>query len=221
MNTQKKVFWETVDVMNKAGALPYLLVIGSWAEYLYESYFDNFTSNLKTMDVDFLIKNKNKPTQQINIPKIMEDNNYVQNIDGWGVMRYSKDALLEIEFLLRELGPGQSEPYDVKSFNLKVEALRYMDILVSNELMINTNGYNIYVPQPSAYALHKMVIHNKRKTTKKEKDKASITNVIESIKNNNNEYKNLQNLFITGLTKKEKAKVKQFIEDNLIDVKIF
>lgn len=218
MNEQKKLFWETISILNEANALPHILVIGSWVEYLYESYFDNFTSQLKTMDIDFLIKNKNKPAQPINIPKIMADNDYIQSIDGWGVMRYSKNALLEVEFLLRELGQGKNEPYEVKSFNLRVEGLRHMDILINNEISLSKDGYEIYMPRPSAYVLHKMIIHDKRKASKKEKDKASIKNILEFIANNKIEYGNLKRIYNKGLSKNEQKKANRFIEDNLIEI---
>lgn len=36
---QENVFWDTIDIFDKQGLLPFIMIIGSWAEYIYSSYF--------------------------------------------------------------------------------------------------------------------------------------------------------------------------------------
>ena len=69
MNKIKKTFWETIKVLSKNEVLKHVVLIGSWAEYIYEEsgLLKNFEANLKTKDIDFLIRNINKPRKKINI----------------------------------------------------------------------------------------------------------------------------------------------------------
>lgn len=61
-----KEFWEIIDLLDKENALNHLIVIGSWAEYLYEQsgLLSGFRSELRTRDIDFVIRNKRKPNSK-------------------------------------------------------------------------------------------------------------------------------------------------------------
>ena len=51
---QENVFWKTIKAFNELGILQNIMIIGSWAEYLYPQLFEtDFVPNLKTRDVDF------------------------------------------------------------------------------------------------------------------------------------------------------------------------
>lgn len=54
MNSPREdIFWDLIDVLDKSGFLRNIMVIGSWAEYLYANYFeDNFLPNIRTHDID-------------------------------------------------------------------------------------------------------------------------------------------------------------------------
>lgn len=55
---EEKVFWEAVEVLHRSALLPHVMIIGSWAEYLYPMYLgDDYRPNLKTRDVDILFGN--------------------------------------------------------------------------------------------------------------------------------------------------------------------
>ena len=62
INDIKKIFWETFKILEKNRVLEHVMLIGSWAEYIYEKsgYLKDFKYSLKTKDIDFLIKNINK-----------------------------------------------------------------------------------------------------------------------------------------------------------------
>lgn len=60
---QKKVFWDLIDVFDAQGLLPYVMLIGSWAELIYDMfYIPDYIANIRTRDVDFLYKSLYKPT---------------------------------------------------------------------------------------------------------------------------------------------------------------
>ena len=83
MNKIKKAFWETIKVLDRNEVLEHVVLIGSWAEYIYEEsgLLKNFEANLKTKDIDFLIRNINKPRKKINIIGILERDGFEASID--------------------------------------------------------------------------------------------------------------------------------------------
>lgn len=219
MNDIKKIFWDTITILEKNKVLEYIVLIGSWAEYIYEesNYLKDFEANLKTRDIDFLIKNIHNPKEEINIVEILEKEGYETSIDYIsGVYKFYKGKDLEIEFLVRELGRGQSEPYKVPSFGIKAEGLRHVALLIENTITINIKSISINVPTPQAYLLQKIIINEKRKD-KAKKDYLGIENLIENIRKSGIEYHKLIHLFST-LTKKQKNKINNFLEENLFDL---
>ena len=52
---REEAFWSLIDVLNKTDILPYVMIMGSWAQYLYYNIFkDNFRDNMRTRDIDVL-----------------------------------------------------------------------------------------------------------------------------------------------------------------------
>ena len=46
---QEKAFWDAIEVFSSTGSLPHIMIIGSWAEYLYTYYFvDGYEPNVRT-----------------------------------------------------------------------------------------------------------------------------------------------------------------------------
>ena len=219
MNEIKKIFWETIKILYKNKVLEHVVLIGSWAEYIYEtsSYLKDFEGNLKTKDIDFLIKNINRPKEGINIVDILEKEGYETSIDYIsGIFKFYKSKDLEVEFLAREIGKGQSEPYKVPSFGIKAEGLRFTDLLVRNTVNIEVKNMEITVPIPQAYLLQKIII-NYRRGKKAKKDYLSIENLMENIKRNSSEFKKLKDLY-NALSKKQKNIIDKFLTDNLLEL---
>lgn len=217
MENKKSLFWDTIRIFSENNILEDVILIGSWAEYMYEvaNYFKGFEANLYTKDIDFLIKNIRKPKDKINLVGIMEKEGFVIEIDYIsGLHKFYKDKELEIEFLVREMGKGQMEPYDVESFGIKAEGLRNLDILIENAIALKVKCFEVYVPSPQSYILHKMIISKNRKE-KIEKDYLGIDNLLNHIKQSESEMSKLKNLYMK-LTRKQKEKVDKFCKRNLI-----
>lgn len=219
MNDIKKIFWETIKILKNNNILEYVVLIGSWAEYIYEKsgYLKNFEANLKTRDIDFLIRNINKPREGINIVDVLEKEGFETSIDYIsGIYKFYKGKELELEFLVREMGRGQSEPYEVPSFGIKAEGLRNTNMLIDNINVIEVEDIKIIVPTPQAYLFQKIIINSERKS-KAEKDYLSIENLLENIKTSDVEFQKLKDLF-NILTKKQKKIIVRFLEDNLLEL---
>ena len=217
MRSNKSLFWDAIRIFSENNILEHVILIGSWAEYIYEvsNYFKKFKANLYTKDIDFLVKNIRRPSKKINLAKIMEKEGYTIDIDYISnVYKFYKDKDLEIEFIVREIGRGQSEPYDVISFGIKAEGLRNMDILIDNAIAIKIKGCKVFVPSPQSYVLHKMIISSERKS-KVEKDYFGIENLLDYIERSESELSKLNGLY-NNLTKKQKRKVNEFCSVNLI-----
>lgn len=172
-------FWKFIELLGDNKILPHILIIGSWAEYLIQQagILPDYQSNLKTLDIDVLIKNKNMPLLQKSLLNIAESAGYLINHDRLtGASKiYMVDDSLEIEFLIGQRGSGETQ---ILSTNLGVnaQALRHIDILTRNEIKVELFGFTINIPEPAAYVIHKMVI-NKTRKGKAEKDKESIFNM--------------------------------------------
>ncbi|MDD5622242.1 MAG: GSU2403 family nucleotidyltransferase fold protein [Actinomycetota bacterium] len=219
MNGIKKIFWETIKILESNKILEHVVLIGSWAEYIYEKSgcLKNFEANLKTRDIDFLIRNINKPREGINIVDILEKEGFETSIDYMsGIYKFYRGKDLELEFLVREIGRGQSEPYEVPSFGIKAEGLRNTDILIDNIDVIEVMDIKIIVPNPQAYLLQKIIINNQRKS-KAEKDYLGIENLLENIKSSDLEFQKLKDLF-NVLTKKQKKIISKFLNGNLLEL---
>lgn len=218
MNDIKKIFWDTIKILEKNRILEHVVLIGSWAEYVYEvsGYLKDFEANLKTKDIDFLIKNINRPKERINIVDILEKEGYETSIDYIsGIFKFYKDKDLEVEFLVREMGRGQLEAYKVPSFGIKAEGLRHTGLLIKNIIMMDIKGIKINVPAPQAYLLQKIIINEQRKQ-KAEKDYLGIENLLDNIKRSSLELQKLKDLY-NSLTKKQKKIIDRFLELNLFE----
>ncbi len=102
MTAIKKVFWETIRILDKNKILEYVILVGSWAEYIYEisGHLEEFEANLKTRDIDFLIRNINKPRKKISIIEVLEKEGFDTSVDYIsGVYKFFREKDLEIEFL--------------------------------------------------------------------------------------------------------------------------
>lgn len=55
-------FWEGMFFMSSHGFLEYVVLIGSWAEFIYQKsgFLQDYPTELRTMDIDILIRNRKK-----------------------------------------------------------------------------------------------------------------------------------------------------------------
>jgi len=208
MTEQQKAFEEVLDVFNEKKLIPYIMIIGTWAEYLYqECIYNNFTANLKTRDVDILYTNIRKPnvTASIGIKSALAEKGFMYKEDVvTNVGKLVKEDLLEIEFITRSLR-YKSEIYHIPALGINAVGLLDAKILAKYPTKVNYMGKTVVVPEPEAYVLQKLLINSTRKIDKQEKDIASVENLAHYI-NKNRLFELRKNL-----TNKEKVKVEATI----------
>lgn len=80
----KDEFDRLLCCINEAGCSEYVMIIGSWAEYLYDTngLFEGFVPTMKTQDVDVLIKNLRLPKAKSNLITIATEKGFLYRIAG-------------------------------------------------------------------------------------------------------------------------------------------
>jgi len=174
----------------QAGVLSQLILIGSWCVVFYEDYFKNSTAlrnfALRTRDVDFLIENPAKMRVNVNIPDLLKDMGFVVSYSGrQGYMKLSHTDLI-LEFLVPEKGRGVDGPVDLPGLGMNAVALRYLNFLTENTIQIKVEDFIITLPHPANFALHKLIIGQRRiKQDKAAKDMDAAVCVLKTLIANN------------------------------------
>lgn len=210
----QSIFEETIEILNEIKVCEHIILIGSWAEYLYEKceVIDDFVSEIRTQDIDLLIKNINKPREHVDILSEFCNRGYDVDVSGHDIYRLIKDDF-EVEFLVSMKG-GSYIVSEVPAFELKsVEALNHVHMLLIDPINVVYNGVQLGIPNPYNYVLHKMVINSVRKPDKREKDKIAIGNLMIYLDREKDQEKFLH-YFNEVLTKKEKLRVRNYIKEN-------
>lgn len=213
-NNQQKEVLNLLKVLSDNQILDHIILAGSWAEYVYaqSGLLPGFSLELRTIDIDFLIKNIKKPTEPISIPSIASQNGYSVAHDVlMGTTKLFSPGGLEIEFLIPQKGKG-SNPILETNLGVNAQALRHMDLIISNAITVNFLGMNIQVPAPESYVLHKMLINDARKSSKQIKDRNSIIRLLPHIS-----FEKL-NKFYEEYSKNEKKRVNLFLKTHCNDM---
>ena len=211
---QEKEFWNIIETFKEEGLLPHVMLIGSWAEYIYQSHMESgFTANLRTTDVDFLYKNLKRPTdKKFEIIKALESKGFActQNRSS-GVVKFVKEDILDIEFLIRVLGKGDPQHQMIPSLGIVGIGLRDVNMLERYPLVIEARGYTLIIPEPEIYVLHKTLISTKRlKPEKREKDLDSVRGLLRHIN------KERMKTMFDKLEKKQKKAIEENDKQNFI-----
>lgn len=140
----------------------------------------DFDSNIKTMDMDFLIKNLRKPLPEKNIAALARAEGYLVESDVLtGVTKLYDKAGLEIEFLIGKKGAGVEQALKT-NLGVTAQTLRHMEVIIHNTIEVDYFNMKITVPMPEAYTMHKIVI-NQDRGLKQKKDQMAISNIWKSL----------------------------------------
>lgn len=209
MNIQQKQFLKFIKLLKDNDLLEHVVLVGSWAEFVYKKsgLLNGFEPNIKTLDLDFLIKNLRKPNPPKSLMTIAQEEGYLVEQDYMTEITkiFDKEGL-EIEFLLGKRGAGHEIAFRT-NIGVVAQTLRHMDILLYNSITVNCLSMDIDIPKPEAYVIHKIIINNQRKD-KIEKDKQAIINLIPYL--NKEEFECIFN----KLNNKEKKCVIRFFKNN-------
>ncbi|MBR1523105.1 MAG: hypothetical protein IJ641_01485 [Lachnospiraceae bacterium] len=203
---QERYFYEFIEILNRANALSSVILVGSWAEYLYEkeNILSGFVSLAKTTDVDFLLnEDKNIKPENIIKPAQQKDFEYKEDYMS-GTSKFWKKEF-EIEFLTSQNGDG-TKPVQRSSFGINAQPLTHIGFIRDNYITARHNGLDINIPAPEAYVLQKMII-NDRRGVKAVGDRMKIERLLPYLN------KSYFEKIYTGLHKKERSLVDKYIKE--------
>jgi len=211
LTEQEREFIKVLTLLSDNSCLKHVILIGSWAEYLYQNtgMLPKGTTVLRTLDIDFLVKNLRKPQPPLNLEELaLKEGFAVENHPLLSTTKIRTASRLEIEFLIDQKGAGK-EPVYRTALGVTAQALRGLDLLLRDTITINYKSLEVTVPIPEAYVLHKIIINSDRnKAVKREKDRDSIIAIFPYL--NQEIYQQLLN----QRTIKQRKKVEAFWAEN-------
>lgn len=211
-SSQYEGFWKFIKLLDDNDLLEHIVLIGSWAEYLYAQscILPGFNANLQTLDIDFLIKNMRQPAKPKNIATLAKESGYTIDYDViMGTTKIYTPDLLEIEFLISQYGSGEKQVIET-NLGVNAQALRHLSSLKDFTINLSLFDFQITVPVPEAYIAQKIVINNEREK-KAEKDRRAILTMMPYL--NEDRFQEIRK----SMTKKENQKIENFLKQyNLI-----
>lgn len=210
MSIQEREFSRFIKLLHDSGCLEHVILVGSWAEHLYKvmGVLEGFDPNIRTLDIDFLVKNLRKPSERIGLVPLAKEAGYLVETDRLtGTTKIMDRSGLEIEFLIGKAGAGLEMSLET-NIGVTAQSLWHMGILSRNVIEVDYLGMRVSMPSPEAYAVHKMAINKERKN-KQEKDALAVKGIWPYL--NQEEVARIK----ATLTKKEKAAVEAFVEEHL------
>jgi len=153
----------TLADFDKIGVLDDVLFIGAWARYFYKSHFSSKTKyhpRLATKDLDILLKeNLKKKSLVLDLHQKLIEVGYEPEFYQSKMIKYYKNEL-ELEFLVPT--HGEKRVVSIKAFNVQAQELPYLGMLWSHPLIAKYGKYQVQVPDPLDYAIHKLIISQSR-----------------------------------------------------------
>ena len=204
---QVRDFIKTIKLLYDNDCISHIIIVGSWAEYLYceTGVLPSYSVNIKTLDLDLLVKNLRYPRQGINLPELAKAAGYrVESERMTGITKLLLPGSLEVEFLLSKKSAGKEAAFKTK-LGVTAQTLRAMELLLKNTIRIDYYGMALELPSPEAYVLHKMIINKERKG-KSEKDRMSINEMYKHL--DRSRFESL----IQTLSKKDQKETKEYVE---------
>lgn len=215
LTEQQKAFMDVLDLLEEAGCMPHVVLVGSWVEFVYREagVIAGFAPHIKTMDVDFLVRNLRRPNPAVSLASQARKRGFFVEADRLnGTTKILDMSGLEVEFLIGKMGAGV-EPSLKTNIGVTAQALRHMEILSNNAIDVLCFGHVIRVPAPEAYAIHKMVINDER-GGKAEKDARAVINIWPYLEFDD------AGVILGKLSKKERAKADAFMREHELSLRI-
>jgi hypothetical protein len=174
MEENYELLAKVLTELQRQEVLSGLVLVGSWCQYYYRILFNDAPEIplIRTMDVDFLVPNPvPRFKQSVNVPGLLNSLGFDNDFDySTGLVKYVHPDL-EIQFLTPATGRALNRPKDIKKLNINAESLTYLKMLQDYKTQITDKGLTVWIPEPAAFVLHKILISPKRKNPdKKEKD---------------------------------------------------
>jgi hypothetical protein len=190
-----KVLSDLQDV----GILKHLVLVGSWCQDFYRYQFGNPKEipATKTMDADILIpKRMPKINPPVDIVDIMKKNDFIFEIGPQSGLYKFNHPMLKVEFLT---DPGAKPHEEIRRFeqlNVTAQELHFMSLPLSYNFPITYKHLTFNIPEPEAFALHKLIVCQRRINKEKaEKDRLTAQGMFQFIQTDPKRIERLHQIF--------------------------
>lgn len=221
---QYEICYEVLKRLHKVGVLNHLILIGSWCAVFYKFYKTPLNINvtkLRTRDIDFLIGRPSNIKNKTDIPELLKDMGFIVSFSGdKGFIKLDHPDLI-IEFLVPEKGKGSNVPLDIPNLGINATPIRFLNFLLQDSIRIQVDDFSLNLPDPCHFALHKLIIGQRRANKEKAaKDIQMAVDILESIVKSG-EANSIKKVF-NSLPSKWRGYIitslKQVDEDSLLEV---
>lgn len=170
-----RIFDAVIKRLHTEGVLNGMVLIGGWCLYLYRILYKNPPEiiALRTSDIDLLVPRKIRLSKKCDLTTVLKELGFEILYDLEGHIKFTREDF-DVEFLTPEIGAGSDKPYEFKQLNLNAQQLRYLTILQDNVITMNYQGSPVKIPNVQSFIIHKMLVINKRKPDKRNKDIETI-----------------------------------------------
>jgi len=87
-----------------------------------------------------------------------------------------------LEFLVLEKGRGTDKPFPLPKLGINAVALRFLNFLSANTIKVKVEDFYVTLPHPANFALHKLIIFQRRiKQDKAVKDRNIAIEILRSL----------------------------------------
>lgn len=182
--SQYNLCLDVLKILHKEHILSDVIIIGSWCQQFYKTYFGSTSYNpvIKTRDIDFLIPEPDKIKVNKDISELLKPLGFIVSFIGpKGYIRLEHPELI-IEFLTQEKGRGVDKPVQLSMLGINLLPLRFLNVLTSSIITLHIEGIEIKIPHPANYALHKLIISQRRQGSHKWKAQKDRDTAIEILK---------------------------------------
>jgi hypothetical protein len=168
---KSKLLLAILKDMQEAGILEHLVLIGSWCQDIYRHIYNNPVEipATRTTDADFLVPRRLPESATADIPGILHRHDFVLHESYKAELSKYTHPELDVEFLTQA---GSKANEGVHRFpqlgGIGAEELRYMNIPLAHRINVSYMGIGVNIPEPEAYALHKLIVARLRKDPEKE-----------------------------------------------------
>jgi len=213
MSKQFELIDEILKALDREGVLDNIIIVGSWCIYFYRHHFEEakILPNITTLDIDIDVNPLRKEKRKVDIPNIFLSMGFDLRFHGDGSISLIHPEI-KVEFLVPEIGRPAHDPIKIPGFGITAQPLRWLDLLEEEVISISYKGMKVKVPHPALFAVHKLIISQRRRGKNSKTDKdihqgiAVARMLIEM-----GQVKKL-NEIIGGLSRKQKKLVRKALE---------
>jgi hypothetical protein len=164
---QNKLVIQILTLLQNAGILDQVLLIGSWCAAFYKYYFSSIEYHpaIRTRDIDFLIPARHKFKRKLDLENVLKPLGFEIEFFAEGYMKLESEDL-SIEFLTPEIGRSRTGPFRSPSKTQRA-TLKAPSLLMRNPVMVKIGSVLVRLPHPADYALQKLIISGQRKRSAK------------------------------------------------------